>query len=59
MKKITREQAEVLFQKSDVITTNVKQDKNELRVSMILSGNKSCLVKYNVKNQTKTYFLKD
>lgn len=59
MKKITRAQAEKLLLNSEVIKTNVKQDKNELQISMHLSINKSCLVKYNVKKQTKTYFIED
>ena len=57
MKKITREEAEQLFIVSNVLNTKVEQDKNELRVSMNLSDNKSCLIKFDVKNQQKTYFL--
>jgi hypothetical protein len=57
MKKITREQAEQLFLVSNVLNTNVEQDKKELRVSMTLSGNKSCLVKFDLIKQQKTYFL--
>ncbi len=59
MKKITREQAEQLFLSSDVINSKVEQNKDELRVSMSLTGNKSCLIKYNITNHTKTYFLED
>lgn len=57
MKKISREQAEQLFLNSNVLQSKVEQDKKELRVFMSLSGNKSCLVKYDLKKQTKTYFL--
>ena len=57
MQKISREQAEQLFIESNVLNTKVEQDDKELRVSMTLSGNKSCLIKFNVKNQQKTYFL--
>ena len=57
MKKISRERAEQLFIEANVINTKVEQDKNELRVSMTLSGNKSCLIKFDVKSQQKTYFL--
>ena len=57
MKKITREEAEQLFIVSNVLNTKVEQDENELRVSMNLSDNKSCLIKFDVKNQQKTYFL--
>lgn len=59
MKKISREQAEQLFFVSNVLNTKVEQDENELRVSMTLSGNKSCLIKFDVKNQQKTYFLEN
>ncbi len=59
MKKITRKQAEQLLLNSDVINSKVEQNKNELRVSMSLAGNKSCLVKYDIKNHTKSYFLED
>lgn len=57
MKKITREQAEQLFLVSNVLNTKVEQDTNQLRVFMTLSGNKSCLVKFDLKTQQKTYFL--
>jgi hypothetical protein len=57
MKKISREQAEKLFLDSNVLKTKIEQDENELRISMILSGNKSCLVKFDFKDQQKTYFL--
>jgi len=57
MKKISREQAEQLFIESKVLNSKIDQDQNELRVSMILSGNKSCLIKFNIKSQQKTYFL--
>ena len=57
MKKISREQAEKLFIEANVLNTKVEQDEKELRVSMTLSGNKSCLIKFDLKNQQKTYFL--
>ena len=57
MKKISREQAEKLFLESKVLNSKIEQNENELRVSMILSGNISCLIKFDVKSQQKTYFL--
>ena len=57
MKKISREQAEKLFEKEKVINTKVEQDKNELRISLNLSSNVSCLIKFDVKKQKKTYFI--
>lgn len=59
MKKISREQAEQIFIEENVLNTKVEQDENELRVSMTLSGNKSCLIKFDVKNQQKTYYLEN
>jgi len=58
MKKISREQAEQLLLDSKVIDTKIEQTKSELRVSMNLSGNKSCLIKYDVQTQKKSYFIK-
>ncbi len=57
MKKISREQAEQLFIESNVLNTRVEQDENELRVSLTLSDNKSCLIKFDVKSRQKSYFL--
>ena len=57
MKKISREQAESLFLQSEVIHTQVKQDKNELRVIMALSTNQLCHVTYNYKSKQKSYHL--
>ena len=59
MKKISREQAEQLFEKEKVINTKVEQDKNELRISISLSSNISCLIIFDVKKQKKTYFLEN
>ena len=57
MKKISREQAEQIFIESKVLNSKIDQDQSELRVSMTLSGNKSCLIKFDIKSQQKTYFL--
>ena len=57
MKEISREQAEQLFLESKVLNSKIDQDQGELRVSMILSGNKSCLIKFNIQSLQKTYFL--
>ena len=57
MKKISREQAEKIFIESKVLNSKIDQDQDELRVSMILSGNKSCLIKFDVKSQQKTYYI--
>lgn len=57
MKKISRDQAEKIFLDSEVLKTKINQTENELRVSMTLSGNKSCLIVFDIQNQKKTYFL--
>jgi hypothetical protein len=57
MIQISREEAEKLFLESEVVTTKIQQDKNELRVIMTLSDNRSCHVSYNFKNRKKTYLL--
>ena len=59
MKKISREQAEKLFIDSEVVTSSIKQDKDELRVIMKLSTNQSCHVTYHFKSNTKTYFVEE
>jgi hypothetical protein len=55
MKKISRKEAEELFLRSEVINTEIKQDKNELRVIMSLSNNQFCQITYNYKSKEKTY----
>jgi len=57
MKKITRDQAEQLMLKYEVVKTNVKKEKNELCVFFTLSNDISFLVKYDVKNYSKNYFM--
>jgi hypothetical protein len=59
MKKISREQAEQLFNESEVVNSSIHQDKNQLRVIMNLSSQQSCHVTYNFKSKEKTYFLED
>jgi len=57
MIQISREEAEKLFLGSEVVTTKIQQDKNELRVIMTLSDNWTCHVSYNFKSREKTYLL--
>ncbi len=59
MKKISREQAEALFLDSEVITSSIHQDKDQLRVVMTLSTHQSCHVTYNFKSKEKTYYLEE
>lgn len=57
MIKISRKEAEELFLHSEVLHTEIKQDKKELRVIMSLSSNQRCQVTYNYKSNQKTYYL--
>lgn len=59
MKKISREQAEQLFNDTEVLDSSIHQDKNQLRVVMNLSSHQSCHVTYNFKSKEKTYFLEE
>ena len=59
MKQITRHQAEALFHTSQVITTNVIQNKKEMQVLMTLSDHRAFLLKYNLNDHVKSYFLED
>jgi hypothetical protein len=59
MKKISREQAEQLFLDSEVLTSSIQQDKDQLRVIMTLSTEQSCHVTYNFKSNKKTYYIDD
>jgi len=57
MKKISREQAEQLFLDSEVLTSSIHQDKDQLRVIMTLSTQQSCHVTYNFKSKEKNYYI--
>ena len=57
MKKISREQAEQLFDETEVINSSIHQDKDQLRVIMELSTSQSCHVTYNFKSKKKSYYL--
>ena len=59
MKKISREQAEKLFLDSEVLTSSIQQDKDQLRVVMTLSTQQSCHVTYNFKSNKKKYYIEE
>jgi len=59
MKKISREQAEQLFDQTEVVNSIIQQDKDQLRVVMELSSQQSCHVTYNFKSKQKSYYLDD
>jgi hypothetical protein len=57
MKRISREQAEQLFLKSDVVNTKVEYDNDALSVHLTLGNGKSFLMQYDIKNKIKSYFI--
>lgn len=59
MKQITRQEAEALFLTSKVVSSNVEQDKGEMRILMTLSDDRSFLVRYGLLDRMKRYFLQD
>jgi hypothetical protein len=42
---------------SRVISSKIEQDMNELRVRFRLTDQQSCLVKYDLSDQSKSYFI--
>ena len=59
MKQITRDEAEALFHTSQVISTDIEQNKNEMQILLTLSNNRAFLVKWNLHDHAKSYFLAD
>jgi len=59
MKQITRHEAETLFITSEIISTNIEQDKKEMRIFLKTSDSNGFLVKYNFQDHTKTYFIQN
>lgn len=57
MQQVTRSKVEELIKRSDLVSTSVEQDKVEMRISLTLANNCSLLVKYNVLNKEKSYFM--
>jgi len=57
MKQITRHEAEALFNTWKVTASRIEQDESEMRVLLLLSNQKSFIVKYNFLDHQKRYFL--
>ncbi len=55
--KISREEAEQLFDSVQVLTTSVKQRKKEIQIHMQLSNSKTCVVTYDRETHQKSYSL--
>lgn len=57
MKQITRIEAENLFKKLKVVSTNIEQNQEEMQIIMNLSNNCAFMLKYNLHDHEKKYFL--
>ena len=57
MKQITRTEAESLFMTSEVVSSNIKHDKKEMHVNLMLANGRSFLVKYSLSDYDKRYFI--
>ena len=58
MRQISRKEAESIFEKSRVVSSDIKQNQAELRVILSLSDDRSFVVEYNSTNRQKKYFIK-
>ena len=59
MKQISRKYAELISKHLTLIQSNLSQNKNEIRISLKFSNNTILVVKYNFKEQIKTYFISE
>ena len=59
MKQISRKYAELLSEHLTLIQSNLSQNKNEIRINLKFSNNMILVVKYNFKEQIKTYFISE
>ena len=59
LKKISREEAEKVFQKNSILSTRIEQDNKALRIYFQISEKNFFLMQYNFKNREKYYFLKE
>ena len=57
MKRISRQEAENMFQKSHVVSSKVEKDRHGLRVLLELENKIGCVVLYDADAQTKSYFV--
>ena len=59
MKKISRTEAETLFKTSEVVSTNIEQNKKEMCIFMEMANDFAFLIKYNLCDHQKTYYLQE
>lgn len=57
MKRISRKEAESIFQKFHIVSSKVEQDQQGLRISMLLENQDAFIVQYDTLARTKQYFL--
>ena len=57
MKKISRVEAEHLFDQSDVVSTKVEHDQEGLRVSFQVNGDRDCVICYNSEKGQIQYYV--
>ncbi len=59
MKQLSRHQAEALFVTSQVIASNIEHDQKEMRVLLTLANNSNFLIKYNLMDHNKSYYIQE
>jgi len=57
MKKISRREAETIIQASSIVDSNVVQDQNEMRVLLTLTNDQTFLLRYDLHDHNKSYFI--
>jgi hypothetical protein len=57
MTQITRTEAEALFTTQKVISSNIEQDKKEMRIFLTLSDHSNFMIKYDLIDHVKRYFV--
>ena len=55
--KLSREEAEQVIKKSNVVSTSVKQGKKEIQIHMELENAQTCIVTYDRSTHKKSYKL--
>ncbi len=59
MKQISRHEAEALVYSSQVISSDVEQDHEEMRIYFTLDDRSVFILKYDLQNHKKRYFIKE
>ncbi len=57
VRKISRTEAESLMASLEVISTDVLQDNDEMKIMMIFSDERKFLMRYNFSDHNKSYYL--